>query len=406
MAAIATASHDEHVNNAAVLGANYGCVDCHNTVVSANTTVSNATLHVNGSRDVGFATRNAKTSQAYASPNCTSNYCHSSGRPLTTGSATAYDYKPVVWGQVATLDCKGCHGAVSGGAFTSQFGEPNYANGGANLVNSNSHQKHVLTVAASCTYCHANMVDGTATQVLGSKHTDGFIDVAILATYDTNGGTSNYDTATKRCSNVSCHGVATPAWGETLSCKSCHGNTGPARTPVAGADANLESSPPVGMAGETATTTRAVGAHIAHVNQINLRASAISCNECHLGSSHEGTKQVAFDTLTKTGGLSPGWTGTTCTSTYCHGAGSSGGTNKVPSWTGGASQAACGTCHFDSSTASGHYGSTCVDCHVGYTNTTVNKALHLNGVARMPRAATAWVATTRGSRRRRRGGGR
>ena len=54
---LATASHDEHVNNAAVLGTNYGCVDCHNTVVSANTTLSTGrlALHVDGSKHVGFA---------------------------------------------------------------------------------------------------------------------------------------------------------------------------------------------------------------------------------------------------------------------------------------------------------------------------------------------------------------
>ena len=47
-------------------------------------------------------------------------------------------------------------GAYTGaGALTSSYGEPNYPNGGANVVDSNSHQKHV-NAATDCNNCHAN----------------------------------------------------------------------------------------------------------------------------------------------------------------------------------------------------------------------------------------------------------
>ena len=113
----------------------YGCVVCHNATVSGDRAILSPAgylHHVDGNKDVAFPVRGIMTSGAYGSPTCANNYCHSSGRPLTTGSATAFEYKTVAWNQAATLDCKGCHGAVSPGAFTSQFGEPNYATGGAN----------------------------------------------------------------------------------------------------------------------------------------------------------------------------------------------------------------------------------------------------------------------------------
>ena len=46
-------------------------------------------------------------------------------------------------------------------------------------------------------------------------------------------------------------------------------------------------------------------------------------------------------------GSVPAWdrTTATCSSTYCHGATLAGGTNTAPLWTGGPSQATCGSCH-------------------------------------------------------------
>jgi predicted CxxxxCH...CXXCH cytochrome family protein len=74
------------------------------------------------------------------------------------------------------------------------------------------------------------------------------------------------------------------------------------------------------------------------------------------------------------------WNGATCASTYCHGATlGAGGSNQAPSWTGGSAQAACGTCHGIPPPAPHTAATTCGDCHTGYTATSVNVALHLNG---------------------------
>jgi predicted CxxxxCH...CXXCH cytochrome family protein len=88
---------------------------------------------------------------------------------------------------------------------------------------------------------------------------------------------------------------------------------------------------------------------------------------------------MAWGTLTRTGGVVPTWTGTTCTN-YCHGANLTGGTITAPSWTGGAAQAStCTACHGAPPPAPHSTSTACGSCHTGYTATTVNTATHMNG---------------------------
>jgi predicted CxxxxCH...CXXCH cytochrome family protein len=214
---IASNKHAQHVNQTAVLGTNYGCVDCHNTTVSGNRALlSPPTTHVNGTKQVGFPVRGTQTSAAYASPTCASNYCHSNGRdPAVTDAAR---YATVAWNQAGVLGCNGCHGRGNA------TGAPDYADG-ATLADGNTHAKHTNNGAdaTTCEHCHTGFVTPAGTAIAGASHTNGTRNVAILAAYDTNGATINYATATKTCSSVSCHGTGTPVWGgAALACSSCH----------------------------------------------------------------------------------------------------------------------------------------------------------------------------------------
>jgi predicted CxxxxCH...CXXCH cytochrome family protein len=156
-----------------------------------------------------------------------------------------------------------------------------------------------------------------------------------------------------------------------MTCSSCHGSA-------------TNAAPPAGTRGETATTTRAVGAHQAHLVGPTLRSTAIGCSECHTVPTAQdhanGTVGMTWGTLSRTGGFAPTWTGTTCTN-YCHGTSlGAGGTVTTPSWTGGASQVACGTCHGVPPPGPHTTSTACGGCHTGYTSTAVNLANHLNGV--------------------------
>src|SRR6185369_9577597 len=130
------------------------------------------------------------------------------------------------------LDCTSCHGnppvdnAVRAGGATGQF--------------PGSHGKHAGSGAGQygylCTRCH---VSNTTT-----SHANGSIDMAVPlngnagASYGKGASfpVSNADFSGQTCGNVSCHSdgtylytgtpvpKASPAWGGTAGCNSCHGN--------------------------------------------------------------------------------------------------------------------------------------------------------------------------------------
>ena len=70
----------------------------------------------------------------------------------------------------------------------------------------------------------------------------------------------------------------------------------------------------------------------------------------------------------------------TCSSTYCHGS-FVGGNGANPITWGAAGKLTCTSCHGAPPAVATHPANpgTCGDCHPGYTNTTVNVALHVNG---------------------------
>ena len=160
-----------------------------------------------------------------------------------------------------------------------------------------------------------------------------------------------------------------------LSCTSCHGDSTRADTTV---NPRFSAAPPRGSKGETATTTRAVGAHALHLKDGN----SLSCTECHVvptSTSHaNGTAEVTFGPLSKTGGATPAWNGAGCASSYCHGNFKNGNPSYVPTWTSPAANA-CGTCHGLPPGGNHPANSACESCHAGYTIGSVNVTTHLNG---------------------------
>jgi predicted CxxxxCH...CXXCH cytochrome family protein len=172
-----------------------------------------------------------------------------------------------------------------------------------------------------------------------------------------------------------CHADAGyPSWAS--NCTFCHGTAVKNYTP-----ADLHKAAPA-------------GAHTGHVDGGTYYAGLGTCTECHgavpTDLAHvNGTVAIAFGaTATQGGTLATGYTAPTCSNVYCHG-----GTGKSISWTTGT--VACGDCHatppVDSTTAYRHNWhlvdndfptvSGCLPCHKDYSETTVSKGVHVNGVA-------------------------
>jgi predicted CxxxxCH...CXXCH cytochrome family protein len=179
-----------------------------------------------------------------------------------------------------------------------------------------------------------------------------------------------------------------------MTCTSCHGTSTRAATTL---NPQLAAAPPVDTTGATATTVRGVGAHMKHLSTAT-RSLNFACTECHTvptSNTHSnGTRDVVFGTLAKTGGKAPTYSGTTlgCSATYCHGNFTNGKTTAVATWTGGT--LACNACHNMPNTTTGrhskHGGTSfnCSECHNGIasgtsaTNSAITSpTLHVNGVA-------------------------
>ena len=266
--------------------------------------------------------------------------------------------------------------------------------------------------SASCssTYCHgATLAGGTNksprwTSVDGSER-------ACEACHGAPPANAHHARADLDCS--ACHGTGYSALAGTvapathvdgkldlsLTCTSCHGD--PARA------ASIAAAPPSGTHGETAATSRAVGAHLQHL-QGGILAAPIACGECHAvptSTVHaDGTPALTWGPLARTGGSVPAWSAAsaTCSSNWCHGAKLTGGRDTTPIWTTvNGTQDACGTCH-GLPPSSGRHGQSehrvsCGYCHAsGYSSTTVSAALHVDGKLEVQGTRIrTWNATTK-----------
>jgi predicted CxxxxCH...CXXCH cytochrome family protein len=272
---LVTNAHEKHVNQASVLGTNYVCADCHNTVVaSGNSPISNQSLHVDMAKEIGIANRGAIAStEAYASNSCDTTYCHSSGQ-------RNYTYRSVNW-TTGALTCNGCHGT---GTTT---GAPDYGvTGQPDTATSNSHPAHVKS-GADCATCHNGFVDAAGTAIRGSSHTNGTINMAwnatiagavtfVAGTYNPVGPT--YASAT--CANVKCHGNnATPLeWGgPAMKCSDCHTHPTTDANSFAFGTAGLVSVSQWNASGHGQTTFGA--------NTLPTISAGTPCLYCHDGST-------------------------------------------------------------------------------------------------------------------------
>jgi predicted CxxxxCH...CXXCH cytochrome family protein len=163
-----------------------------------------------------------------------------------------------------------------------------------------------------------------------------------------------------------------------LTCTTCHGDPTRSATTL---NPQLPAAPPLGTRGETATTDRAVGAHQRHL-EAGDAGNGVACTECHqvpTSVTHAtGTVALTFGPLATAGGTTPSWNGTSCTTSYCHGAFAGGNASNAPTWTAQKANA-CGTCHTLPPAAPHPNSTDCGKCHPGYTSSSVNPALHING---------------------------
>ena len=315
---------------------------------------------------------------------CSSLYCHSSGQSATGGSLAGGDYKSVNW-TGAGLNCGSCH--VDMDASASATG---------------SHIKHAQDKAIACATCH----DGyTETSTAAATHANASINLSFSgraagSTYS-QGNSHAVQNGYGQCSTNDCHSTgqgsdgsssgityASPTWGGTVNCSSCHKNMD--------ADAT------------------APGSHVKHA-----QSAAIACATCHNGytettaavATHDdGTVDMSFsgpgDGTFYTGGTTSGNYALgggygSCYTSSCHSSGQSATgtasplTYGSPAWGGTLD---CGSCHKNMDTDATAPGShvkhtqsaaiACATCHNGYTETSVAAASHNNGTVDMSFSGT------------------
>ena len=154
--------------------------------------------------------------------------------------------------------------------------------------------------------------------------------------------------------------------------------------------ADTSNAPPRSTAGVTATTSRPVGAHQAHLVASPAWHRAVECGDCHAvpatveAPGHidgDGVAEVTFSA--RAGGAASKWNGTSCTAA-CHGQSAWGGNASSPVWTRvDASQSTCGSCHGVPPPPPHPPGNNCATCHPTMEENSLNfrdPDSHINGV--------------------------
>ncbi len=312
--------------------------------------------------------------------------------------------------------CNSCHGnAVNPGPPTDTQGNTSTLARGVG-----AHQQHLtdtsIRKAVDCAECHV------VPKALGDVgHVDSALPAELTFGPLATGGVVTPSFNGTSCSSTYCHGATlhggdakAPTWttvdGTQAQCGSCHGAPPPAPHPpstrcatchpltvfpdggidVAGGyhiDGKLQvgeacntchggplnPAPPFDTTGHTNTTERGVGAHQQHLSDSPVR-NALPCESCHLVPKAPGDvghydsalpAELTFSGLaTADGGLSPTFDGTSCGSTYCHGATLHGGAATTPDWLRvDGTQAQCGSCHGAPPPAPHPASTACATCH-------------------------------------------
>lgn len=208
---------------------------------------------------------------------------------------------------------------------------------------------------------------------------------------------------------ASCHGNDFKGGISGKSCYTCHqGTNGPLSCNTCHGD-STGIAPPVDLSGNTSPDSPGVGAHRVHLNGSSI-ASGVGCSSCHVvpQKAGPGIHPFGLPAIVSFSGLSNTVTNTpssehydsskptispvpffnsqtlTCSNTYCHGKFKN-GNNYSPKWTGGQSEAACGTCHGIPPNTSVHQGQTiqtCFRCHyptIKDANGSMDSSTHVNG---------------------------
>lgn len=378
---------------------------------------------------------------------CHSSYPHKPGWTTDTASASFHGKFVLMLGGNLS-NCAQCHGATyTGGTsgkscFTCHGSYPHNA-GWLDVSTANSHGKYLKArnwAVAECAACHGanftSVLNGVTCYTCHASfpHPDNFETASGHPVYlYTNGypldqckvchGASytGGPIVNVSCTQSGCHVDASGAPKSPEACNTCHG------TFSAAANDFLSAAPPKSVLGDTATTSRGVGAHQRHL-RTGILGKPLKCQECHTvpaqltSPGHIGSAppaEVVFnDTLAQlvtAGGTfipHPAYNTTTqkCNNTYCHGnwvARRSGapadhqyayvdtvgvvdpvmtGANYSPLWTGGGSEAQCGSCH--ALPPQGHIGfgvfqvTVCGGCHTGVVDGNgkiIDRTKHING---------------------------
>lgn len=416
---MSTGKHQKHMRgiNYAASNAyyNYGCAECHNATVSANTTISNTSNHVNYKVDVSFnSTWGGTYSNTGHKPGdltgtCSNVYCHSNAQIATpvfrsmTGSKTW-------WGTSGSLGCSGCHGYGTTGTY--------------NVTRlSGKHGAHLSTTANTdlgkaftCTDCHAQ-VRGTS-WVDRNLHANGMVNYSGALS-----GKIANNARGVTCANFYCHSdgkgqyksMATDNWmsATNLNCTGCHGSSTPAAFTSQFGEPNYTSTGINQLRSNSHQkhVSAATDCYLCHRKTVSSTTNAIWAN---LSTTHvSGKINIRFAKpntfATMSGVYNPA--ARTCSTTYCH------GTAASPAW---GDATTCATCHANqgagTQTASfngahaqhsdwataGKYNFACENCH---SLKSVTPAGHAKGAVSANQAAevkfydgafTNWTSTSYG----------
>lgn len=187
-AAPGTNAHTAHLSRG------YSCTVCHAATAASNSSIKDASKHVNGIKEMSFSGA-ALGTQIDTSDTCTTSYCHSNGRGV---------YSAPNWTMKATGACGTCHATAPG------LGSP--------LIASGAHFAHFSTSAAAygpmltaqnstgCQACH---------NVSSANHVNQSIDLNGTLGYLRNG--------TGTC--TPCHAAQVNWSTGAVTCESCHTGT-------------------------------------------------------------------------------------------------------------------------------------------------------------------------------------
>lgn len=194
------------------------CSSCH--AGTTNSTTTPTANHIDGDIDVilGYPANVTKhtTASGYGTSKCTTSMCHGTASP--------------VWGaNTANPTCQKCHSDSA--SATSSF---KATDGLTTSIVSTIHVSHmnrthsISTQVIACADCHTYPA---TTAIAGHIDTTLPAEVPMNGTLASQNAARSFNSGTKACTNVYCHGATTPTWTATLlggsnyalDCVKCHG---------------------------------------------------------------------------------------------------------------------------------------------------------------------------------------